>query len=167
MDAETISAIKALFEEYSAKDGGTVTAAYLTVGGMLGVAILGAISQWLISRHVVAEEHRRLSIQLRSEFQARRHEKWEAQLLDAITDLLKVTDPEINVPIDPTAVTPCVLRVQLLLNPDNPIQAEVNSLVNQLALTANGWLTDHDPLPILKVHGGLLEKARVLFYRPE
>jgi hypothetical protein len=44
MDAETINLIKSLFEEYANKDTGTVTAAYITIGGMLGVSLLGAVS---------------------------------------------------------------------------------------------------------------------------
>ncbi len=167
MDPDTLRAIKALFEEYSSKNSGIVTAAYLTVGGMFGVAVLGALSQWLISRKVVNEEHKRLAIQLRSEFQAKRHEKWESDVLEAITNLLTVTDPEINSEIIPAVVTKHVHRVQLLLNHKNPIQGEVNNLVNHLALAVNGWYGNRDELPILKIHGQLLDASKKLIYQPD
>jgi Na+/glutamate symporter len=96
MDSETINLIKALFEEYANKDSSTVTAAYITIGGMLGVAILGAISQWIITKRVVSEEHRRMRAQVVSEQFARQHEKWEDDIIEGITGLLKATDPEIN-----------------------------------------------------------------------
>lgn len=167
MDTETLNAIRALFEEYSKGDSGTVTAAYLTVGGMLGVAILGAISQWFISKKIVNEEHRRLEIQLRSEFQAKRHEKWESDILEEITELLTATDPEINVEINPAIVTKHVIRVQLLLNHENALQGQVNNLVNHLALAVNGWQGNKDELPILKIHGQLLDASKKLIYQPK
>jgi len=166
MDIETINIIKELFDEQSKSSSSTVIAAYLTVGGMLGVAILGAISQWFISKRVVSEEHKRLEIQLKSEFQSKRHEKWESDILEAITELLTATDPEINPEINSALVTKHVNRVQLLLNDKNPLQGQVNGLVNHLALAVNGWQGNRDELPILKIHGQLLDASKKLIYQP-
>lgn len=167
MDAETINAIRTLLQEYSSKQSGTVTAAYLTVGGMLGVAILGAITQWIVTKRIINAEHKRLENQLRSEFQLRRHESWETKFQEAITELLRVTDPEINPDISPRDVTPHIIRAQLLLNPRHPRHKEVNKLINELGLTVNGWLSVRDPLPILKLHGQLLDAAREIVYLPK
>lgn len=166
MDPDTLNAIKALFEEYSSKESGTVIAAYLTVGGMFGVALLGAISQWLITQKVVNEEQKRLSIQLRSEFTAKRHEKWESDVLEAISNLLTVTDPEINSEIVPSVVTKHIHRVQLLLNHNVPAQGEVNQLVNQLPLAVNGWYGNKNTQSILTIHGQLLDASKKLIYHP-
>ncbi len=105
MDTETKNLIKYLFEEYANKDTGTVTAAYITIGGMLGVSILAAISQWIITKRIVSEEHRRMLVQVHSERFARQHEKWEADIIEGVTGLLKATDPEINTRIDRATVT--------------------------------------------------------------
>lgn len=166
MDNETINLVKGLFEEYANKDSSTITAAYITIGGMLGVAILGAISQWIITKLVVAEEHRRMHAQVISEQFARQHEKWEVDVIDGITGLLKATDPEINSVINKATVASCVLRVQLLLNTQDPNQERVNRLVNQLALTANGWKAAESPSALLGIHAQLLEAAKLLIYRP-
>ncbi len=166
MDSETINLIKALFEEYANKDSSTVTAAIITIGGMLGVAILGAISQWIITKRVVSEEHRRMQAQVVSEQFARQHEKWEENIIEGITGLLKATDPEINTEINKAAVTGYVLRIQLLLNTEDPNQNRVNQLVNQLALTANGWQPTESPSALLGIHAQLLEATKPLIYRP-
>lgn len=166
MDNETINLIKGLFEEYANKDSSTVTAAYITIGGMLGVAILGAISQWVITKRIVSEEHRRMLVQVDSERFARQHEKWEADIIEGITGLLKATDPEINSEINSATVTGYVLRVQLLLNTKDTNQDRVNQLVNQLALTANGWQPAESSSALLSIHAQLLEATKLLIYRP-
>jgi len=56
MDNESINLIKGLFEEYAKKDISAVTTAYITIGGMLGVAILGAISQWILTKRIVLKK---------------------------------------------------------------------------------------------------------------
>lgn len=166
MDNETINLIKGLFEEYANKDSSTITAAYITIGGMLGVAFLGFISQWIITKRIVSEEHRRMLAQVNSERFARQHEKWESDIVEGIMGLLKTTDPEINTKINPATVTDYVLRVQLLLNTKDPNQDRVNQLVNQLALTANGWQPTESPSKLLNIHNQLLEAAKLLIYRP-
>lgn len=166
MDAETTNLIKSLFEEYANRDSGTVVAAYITIGGMLGVTIRGAISQWIVTKRIVAEEHRRMLTQVHSERFARQHEKWEADIIEGVTDLLKATDPEINSKIDRATVTGHVLRVQLLLNTRDPKQDRVNQLVTQLALTANGWQPLESSSDLLTIHAKLLEATKLLIYRP-
>lgn len=166
MDNETITLAKGLLEECANKDTGTVVAAYITIGGMLGVSVLGVVSQWIITKRIIAEEHRRMLVQVNSERFARQHEKWEADIVEGITGLLKATDPEINTTINRVAVTGHVLRIQLLLNTKDPNQDRVNQLVNQLALTANGWQPAEGPAGLLKIHSQLLEAAKLLVYRP-
>lgn len=167
MDPEVLNTIKAFFEEQASGNNGTVIAATITVLGMFGVAFLGAFSQWLISKKSVESELKRLEIQLKSEFQSKRHEKWEADILESITELLTATDPEVHKEIIPATVTKYVLRTQLLLNHENPLQGQVNNLVNHLALAVNGWQKNRDGLPILKIHGQLLDAAKKIIYQPK
>lgn len=167
MDTETVNLIKGLFEEYANKDSSTVTAAYITIGGMLGVAILGAMSQWVITKRMVSEEHNRMLAQVNSERFARQHEKREADIVEGITGLLKATDPEINSVINPATVTSYVLRVQLLLNTNDPNQDRVNKIANKLALTANGWQRAESSSALLGLHAQLLEATKLLVYRPK
>jgi hypothetical protein len=166
MDIETINLIKAFFVEQSKSSSGTVIAACLTVGAMLGVAILGAISQWFITKRIVNEEHKRLEIQLKSESKAKRHEKWESDILEAITELLSATDPEVNSEFNPAIITKHVIRAQLLLNNENLLQGKVNALVNELALVVNGW-QEGDWTSILRVHGQLSDASKKLIYQPK
>ena len=166
MDTETINAIKTILEEFANKNSGTVTAAYITIGGMFFVSLVGVISQWLITKRIVSEERKRISLQVNSERYARQHEKWETEIIESITGLLKATDPEINPTINPATVTGFVLRAQLLLNTKDPNQDRVNHFVNQLALAANRWKEVGGPAELLKVHDQLLQATKLLIYQP-
>ena len=166
MDIETLDAMKSLLEEFSNKDNATVTAAYLTVGGMLGVSIVGFIAQWFVTKRIVNEEHKRLHIQLHTESRTRQHEKWEADIQEGVMGLLKATDIEINPKIDPALVTSNVLKIQLLLNTNDPNQLAVNNSANELALMANNWMPNDEYSEFLRLHDQLLNAAKLLLYRP-
>jgi hypothetical protein len=167
MDTETLNAIKNLFEEYANKDTGTVTAAYLTVFGMFGVAFLSAITQWLITKRILKEEYKRLSLQLNSEFNVQRHHKWESDLLDSLVQLLKVTDPDLSGGLNSSIIAEKVIRVQLLLDNTKPLQGQVNNLVNHLALTASGWHGEIDKQQLLTLHAQVQDLAKKLIYHPD
>jgi hypothetical protein len=105
-------------------------------------------------------------VQVHSERFARQHEKWESDIMEGVTGLLKATDPEINSKINRATVTGYVLRVQLLLNTKDPNQDRVNQLVNHLALTANAWQPAASSSELLRIHAQLLEATKLLIYRP-
>lgn len=166
MDTETVNAIKVLLQEYSSRDSAVVSAATLTVCGMLGVAILGAISQWLITKRILKEESSRLSLQLNSEFKVQRHQKWESDILESLTQLLKVTDPEANGGIKDSEVAEKMIRFQLLLDNSKPLQGQVNNIANHLALAATGRKGHIDSTHILNLHGQLQDLAKKKIYHP-
>jgi hypothetical protein len=169
VDTQTISAIRGLFEEYSKKDSLNLISTYLTVIGMFSVALVGSITQWLITKKILKEENNRLSLQLNSEFNFQRHQKWESDFLESLTQLLKVTDPEIGFSVNASEVAEKVIKAQLLLDTSKPLQKQVNKLINQLALTANESYTlpgIPDKREILSLHGQLHDLAKKLIYHP-
>ncbi|MEE2733510.1 MAG: hypothetical protein VYA55_22000 [Pseudomonadota bacterium] len=165
MDAETVETLRKMFEEYYS-DNGVITAAIVTVVGMLGVSILGFLSQLLTTNRVLRAERDRVLAQVNSERYARQHENWENIIVENVSGLLKSTDPEINSEIDPVLVTGFVLKIQLQLNTKDPNQNRVNQLVNEIALKANGWEGEQQASDLLKVHDQLLEATKILIYRP-
>ena len=105
---------------------------------MFGVAAIGALVQWLVTRTVIRSEHERLRIQLQSEFHLRQFEQWQSRLQEIIADLLKETDPEVSQGLDRDRIVPLILRAQLMLNLKEPNHRNVNDLINQLGLAVNG-----------------------------
>jgi hypothetical protein len=58
------------------------------------------------------------------------------------------------------------MKIQLLLNIDDPNQSRVNQLVNKLALTANGWEYGKSTFLLLGIQSELLDATKLLVYSP-
>lgn len=131
---------------------------------LLGVAVAGVV-QWLVTRHTVRAESRRLRHQLFVEFDREQFSEWQSKFRDTVADLLAAADPELNVRADKARLIPLVLRAQLMLDPKLPAHARVNAVISQLALAVNGW-HERSESEILALHSELLEAARAAMYLP-
>ena len=140
---------------------GEIAGALIALSGV-GVA---TIAQWFITRWTFRAESDRQRQQQHTEFQRQQFAEWQSKFRDAVAALLAATDPELRAHFDKSKVVPLVLKVQLMLNPRMPAHAQVNSVVNQLALAVNGW-EEHDASSMLRLHGGLLEAARDAMFIP-
>ena len=132
----------------------------------LGGAFVGAIVQWFVARSTIRSETERLHRQLSAEFRLQQFSQWQNQFQTAMSELLAATDPEAGKPFQKERIVPLVLKVQLMLNPHLASHAQVNNLVNNLALTVNGWHGPQDLSSLLEIHGALLEAARQTLYLP-
>lgn len=166
MTPESLDNIQKLLMELSAKPDAAITAAYITVGGMLGVAILGAITQLLLTKFVLKSEYQKIHRQLSSEFRLRQYELWQIRFQDTMVELLKATDPECNSSFSPANITPLIHKAQLMLNLRDPKHARINGYVNDLGLAVNGWHGRTDRASLLRVHAALLEAAREVLFLP-
>ena len=63
-------------------------------------------------------------------------------------------------------IVPLVLKAQLMLNPSLPAHANLNHLVNKLALQVNGWHGEQDMQSVLSTHAALSEAAKQTMYLP-
>lgn len=167
MDQSTsLAAIQKLLEALIAKPDGMVIAALITVGGMVGVATLGGIVQWLVTRTVTRSEHERLRLQLKSESRLRQFEEWRVRLQETIVELLKETDPEVNPQVNRERVVPLILRAQVMLNVSQPAHRKLNGFITELGLAVNGWQGNRDVAGILRTHSAVLQATRELLALP-
>jgi len=149
----------------SKPDNTTITA-YITIGGMFGVAAITAFTQWIVTKSIIRSEHERLHTQLRSDFKLNQFAKWQEEFLDVISALLAQTDPEVYPTPEREKVVPLIQKAQLLLNLDIQTHRNINALVNELGLAVNKWET-RGLSEILGIHGRLLEAAREAICLPE
>lgn len=139
-----------------------ILAALLGLGG----AVVGAIVQWLVARSTIRAETERLHRQLSDEFRLQQFSEWQAEFRSVMSELLALTDPEVNKPFLKERIVPAVLKAQLMLNLEVPSHAKVNGLINALALSVNGWRGSQDMSSILSTHGELLDAARDVLFLP-
>jgi hypothetical protein len=108
----------------------TVVSALLS--GLVVGLVSSAATLWAV---VITQraETKRLRLRLLGEEESRVREKRRDQLLDAISEMLKITDPESKVDYD--RALSLIHRVSLLLSPYDPTEREVNGAVMGLMLS--------------------------------
>ncbi len=166
MDNETAQTIIKLLDLLLAKPDALIKAAYVTVGGMLGVAFLTAMTQWIVTKNIIRSEHQRINNQLNSEFRLRQFESWQKDFKETIANLLQETDPQLNPSLNNDSAIPHILRAQLMLNLDIPSHKKVNGIINNLGLAVTGWQSDNDAATLLNIHASLLDAAKDIMYLP-
>lgn len=166
MDNEILKAILGLLKVMAAKPDGAVIAAGVTVSGMITVAVLTTITQWIVTKRIISSEHSKISIQINSEFKLKQFELWQNDFKEAMSLLLAATDPEIRKPFNKNEIVPLVHKIQLMLNLSNPGHKKVNGLVNALALAVNGWHNNIDETTILTTQGQLIDACKEILYLP-
>lgn len=165
MDPESTKTIIELLTSLLAKPDGTAIAAKITVGGMVGVALVTAATQLLATRAVMRSEHKRLLTQVNSNFRSQQFAWWQDEFVDAISKLLASTDPELYARPEPQAVIPLIHRAQLLLNVHKADHLKVRKLISELGKAVNGW-EERTPSEVLRIHSELLEAASRTIYLP-
>lgn len=139
-----------------------VLAALIGVGGVL----LGGTAQWIVARATIRSETERLHRQLSTEFRLQQFSEWQSEFRGVISELLALTDPEVQPELRKDRTIPLILKAQLMLNPLVRSHARVNGLINQLALVVNGWHGPQDAATILRIHGELLDASRETLFLP-
>ncbi len=133
-----------------------IIAALIAVGGV----VVAGIIQWLVTLLVVRSERQKLRQQLSDEFRYKHFSSWQERFQDLIVKLLAATDMEATPPYDRGAIIPLVHALQLMLDLRVPQHETVNALVNELALTANGWKGKPDVRTVLELQNRLLKASR-------
>jgi len=165
MEIETAQTLIELLQAVLSKPDSTATAAYITIGGMFGVAAITAVTQWLVTKSIIRSEHARLHTQLRSDFELNQFAKWQDEIVTVVSELLTHTDLEVCPAPQREKVVPLILKTQLLLNLNVQVHRNINNLVNELGLAVTKWEA-RGVSEILGIHSRLLEAAREAIYLP-
>ncbi|MDD2229643.1 MAG: hypothetical protein PHY48_09545 [Candidatus Cloacimonetes bacterium] len=138
-----------------------VLVACITVGGVIAGASISAIIQLKITKHVLGNEYNKIITQVRLEAISKRNDKKRELLLQAVPELLEVSDPDIHVSIDYGMVVRKIHKIQILLNLKNPSDAQLNAAVNDLGLMVSGYLNRQcDKASLLRSHAAITDTAR-------
>jgi hypothetical protein len=147
----------------------TVAAALIGVGGGAIVAVASVITQLFVTRKVIGAEREKIGLQLRGEEAARLREKRTDRIVDAVSELLKVSDPQIGPHVDYGRAVALTLRIQLLLDRHDQRHRPLVGALNNLALRLQEYV-GVERLPIddkstetrllLEAQGNVLERTR-------
>ncbi len=134
-----------------------------TIGGMFGVAALGARVQIVVTRKVIEAEHRKVMAQIDAESRVKRSESRLDRLHDTVSDMIAESDPD-SFLIDPNTprLAQRISKTQILLDNRIPTQAALNTAVNELGLTLRGWRDLPDSVEAFRAHARVVELARAV-----
>jgi hypothetical protein len=164
LDQAVVNELLSIARQLASRPDGAVAAALITVGGMVSVAIITVFIQWLVTRTVIKNDMLKVMNQLSVTNKYQRNAEWRQAFLNATTEFLSVTDPDVCPTPKPSEFTPLILRIQLLLDMRNPAHNTLNELVNKLGICLSNRKTC-DSVDVYKIHGAILETARdILIY---
>jgi hypothetical protein len=97
----------------------------------------------VVTRFVVKSERVKVAQQVTAEHRLQARAKRADTLLEAISELLAETDPQVKAAFDYGRVVSLIHRVQLVLSPDDPEEANLNGAVNRLGLELQNYIPLH------------------------
>jgi len=152
----------------------TVTAALIGVAGAVVVAVVTVATQLGVTRAVIRSERDRVQQRITGEERSRRKDRREERLLDAVSELLAVSDPQAALGPEYGKAVVLIHRIQLLLDLGLPGERSLNGAVNQLGkrLHEYHFVRDRhidDKLPetqaLLEAHSSVSDLTRAVLKR--
>lgn len=149
----------------------TVLAAVVGAAGAIVVVVATVAAQLGVTRAMIRAERERTREQIAGEEESRRRDRREDRLLDVVSELLAVSDPQAETGADHGKAVALIHRLQLLLDISVPAERSLNGVTNELgqALHAYHAVRTRDidqKLPetrrLLQAQSAVSEHARVV-----
>ncbi|MEW6682541.1 MAG: hypothetical protein AB1451_06410 [Nitrospirota bacterium] len=138
----------------------------LTIVGTLAGTLVAGWLQKGNTQALIESEFKKLTAQISGESRARFRAKKEDLLLDAIADLLFFSDPEAYQRDQYEQILPLIHKVQIILDPRDPIEAKINMAVTELGLGFRTVDTQREGRKhLLFLQDRLIEATREFFRR--
>ncbi|MFN3152041.1 hypothetical protein [Bremerella sp.] len=143
----------------------TVQAALITVIGMVLVAGLTGVIQFLVTRSVIQSEREKVLKQLENESLIRRWESRYDCLVNLLGEFISATDATCDKHDE--SWLPLMHKIQLLLRNDGQCESDLIDAMNQVGLAIHE-LKKTDERAYLALHSNLIESARTVlsYYHP-
>ena len=133
---------------------------------LTGVAIGGVLTGWFQhanTKILVAAELHKLKVQLEGEVQKRLLGRKQDWLMEAIPELVAAADTELHAQFDYARVVALIHRVQLLPDPNRPVDARLNGAVSDLGFAVQAAESgNRDVSQLLSAQAKVTEAAREL-----
>ena len=164
-EKESLELLLKLIEIFKSNPDAAVEAAKLTVIGMVSVAAISLLGNFVATTYLVKSEAKKTRDQLLIERKNQLNISWHSEFKELIASLLYETDPELHTKPNKKNIIKLMHKLNLMLNESIPIQHKVNESINKLALCANGWL-EADLSQMLSIQAEILELCKLIIYQP-
>lgn len=166
MENEILLSIQSLLEKLLRKEESELSSSIITVFGMIGVAILTSVTQFIITKRVIVSEHERIRLQLDSEFKLKQHENWQIRFQNVASELLTELDPELNKDLNNERKSvEQIHKIQMMLNLEISSHYKLNSQVQELGLALNKKTNKHTHGELLQLHSDIVDSIRAIIFQ--
>lgn len=115
-----------------------IAASLIGFAGGLLAALIVAWQQAKNTSTLIAAELNKLDHQNRSAVRSRK-EQW---LLDSAPALLAASDPQLHATLDYSAVVTLIHKIQIILNPNNPLEQAINQASSDIGFAVQEAITE-------------------------
>lgn len=141
-----------------------ILAAEYTVYGMLGVAAITLLGQFITTYILMRSEMRKVVTQTKASYMSEMNAAWNQEVKNLVADLVMAVESESPTGQDKVKILKCTHSLNLMLNEDIPSHKRLNSAVNELALNVNGWERSNT---LFNLQAQLTEAAKEVIYQPQ
>lgn len=148
--------------------------ALASVFGTVLVAVIALVGQRAAARATSSAETQRLRLRIVGEEASRLREKRREQMVEAISEILAASDPQIFIKLDYGRVVTLIHRIQLLLDIREVHDARLNTALNGLGSALQEYAPAHhlpvdDKSPrmraVFAAQSEVTESARAILHR--
>ena len=152
-----------------------VLSALVGVGGAVLVAITSTITQWRTTKLAIQADHQKIMDQIVGEMKAGSLERRHERLLEALSELLAASDPQVAPGGDYSTTVRLITRIQLMLNLQSPPEARLNGCLNRLGLVLQEYVAAQEydidqksteTSALLAAHADVIDAARSVVAQP-
>jgi len=117
--------------------------ALASVAGTVLVAVIALLGQRSTAKVSASAETERLRLRIEGEETSRAREQRRERVIEAVSEILAASDPQIFVKLDYGKVVMLIHRIQLLLNIRNQLDSRLNSALNALGSALQEYAPAH------------------------
>jgi hypothetical protein len=141
----------------------------ITVIGMLLVAIITVLSQYLIMRKTFRTDFEKIREQISADFVSKSRLSWISDFRNIVSELITTTDPDYNVTLDKFKMCKLISQAQIMLDNSDKEERELGALITRLGLHTDYWndKSHESQVAILKIQDAVLESTRTLLSKKQ
>ena len=142
---------------------------FITVIGMLLVALITSLFHILITRQVIKADIHKIKIQASSDFQFKNRFEWISNFRKIIAELLTTTDPDNKNSVDKHRMIFYINQAQLMLDSNKPDEKELSELITKLGTYSDYWNDSSkiSEINILKIQSEITEKTKSMLNKKQ
>ncbi|OFX19492.1 MAG: hypothetical protein A2033_08010 [Bacteroidetes bacterium GWA2_31_9] len=158
-----------MVDKLSVQDSSNLNSTYVTVIGMLLVAIITVTSQYLLIRKTIKADFEKIRLQIHSDFDFKNRYEWVSNFRQIISELITTTDPDYNKELNKTKMLLLINQAQIMLSDDIKEEKELEGLITKLGMDADYLKSDtkESDKSILQTQDAILKRTKQLLNKKQ